>query len=187
MFLLQVSFAYNPTFYFHTKKKLWRYISFSSTCFCYCRKHPNIGNNICHYHFLLASHFHDWFYVLRYNSDLSKLEWTLISTTSVIWQIDTNCSPFQLLNMSSFHIRFRTLKTNLLGLMSNFSTYYFKTGTICFLFLSSHVFTALEFDSNHFLIILWKIVKPRLKAFYLQRSKKCYNLETNFQKKVNFS
>ena len=30
------------------------------------------------YYLLLASHFHDWFYVLRYISDLSKLEWTLL-------------------------------------------------------------------------------------------------------------
>ena len=63
--------------------------------------------------------------------------------------------------MFPFHIRFRTLKTNLLGLISNFSKYYFKTGTICLLFISSHVFTALEFDSNHFVILLWKMVKPR--------------------------
>ena len=53
------------------------------------------------------------------------------------------------------------LKTNLLGLMSSFSKCYFKTGTICFFFLSSHVFTALEYDSNHFGILLCKIVKPR--------------------------
>ena len=29
------------------------------------------------------------------------------------------------------------------------------------LFLSSDVFTALEFESNHFGTLLWKIVKPR--------------------------
>ena len=55
----------------------------------------------------------------------------------------------------------RTLKTNLLGLISRFSKYYFKTGTICLLFLPSHVLTALEYDGNHFGILLWKIVKPR--------------------------
>ena len=37
----------------------------------------------------------------------------------------------------------RTLTTNLLGLISTFSKYYFKTGTIFLLFLSSYVFTAL--------------------------------------------
>ena len=80
-------------------------------------------------------------------------------TTSVIRQIDTNCYPFQSLNMLPFYIRIRTLKTNLLGLVSNFPKYYFKTGTICLLFLSPHVFTALKCDSNHFDIL--KIVKPR--------------------------
>ena len=98
--------------------------------------------------------FHDWFSALRYNLDLSKFEWTLLlfnfSTASVIWQIGANCSPFQSLSMLPFHIRFRTLKTNLLGLISNFSKYYFKTGTVCLLFLFSHVFTTLEYDNNHF-------------------------------------
>ena len=62
---------------------------------------------------------------------------------------------------TSFSHQARTLKTNLLGLISNFSKYYFKTGTICLLFLSLHLFTAFEFDSNHFGILLWKILKPR--------------------------
>ena len=48
----------------------------------------------------------------------------------------------------------RTLKANLLGLISNISNYCFKTGTIFLLFLSSDVFTALEFDSNHFDVLL---------------------------------
>ena len=61
---------------------------------------------------------------------------------------------------ASFSRQARTLKANLLGPISSFSKYYFKTGTICFTFLSSHVFTPLEFDSNHFGILLWKIVKP---------------------------
>ena len=45
--------------------------------------------------------------------------------------------------------------------MSNFSKYYFKTGTIWLVFFSSHLFTALEFNSNHVGILLWKTVKPR--------------------------
>ena len=36
---------------------------------------------------------------------------------------------------------------------------YFKTSTFCLLFLSSYVFTALEFDGDYFDILLWKIVK----------------------------
>ena len=101
-----------------------------------------------------ATIFHDWFSKFRYNLDLVKLEWTLLlfnSTKSVIFQIDSNCSPFQLLNMLPFHI----------GLVSNFSRYFFKTGTPCVLFLSSHVFPGLQFDNNYFDIPLWKTVKPR--------------------------
>ena len=52
-------------------------------------------------------------------------------------------------------------QNNLLGLISNFSKYYIKTNSICFIFLSPHIFTALEFDSILFHILLWKIVKPR--------------------------
>ena len=63
---------------------------------------------------------------------------------------------------ASFSQQARTLKTNLLQFdIIFFSKYYFKTGTFFLLFLSSHVFTALEFDSNYFVIPLWKIVKPR--------------------------
>ena len=54
----------------------------------------------------------------------------------------------------------RMVKTHLLGLISNYLKYYFKTGKICLLFLPSHVFTTLEFDSNHFSTVFWKIVKP---------------------------
>ena len=54
----------------------------------------------------------------------------------------------------------RTFKTDL-SLIPNFFRYYFKTGTLCLLFLSSHVFPALEFASNYFGIQLWKIVKLR--------------------------
>ena len=45
------------------------------------------------------------------------------------------------------------------SLISTFSNYNFKPGTICLLFLSSYVFTALEFDGNYFDILPWKIVK----------------------------
>ena len=37
---------------------------------------------------------------------------------------------------------------------------FFKTGKICLLFLSSHVFTALELDGIYLAILLWKIIKP---------------------------
>ena len=55
---------------------------------------------------------------------------------------------------ASFSHQARMLKTNPLGLISNVSKYYFKNGKICLLFVSSHVFTALEFDRNHFGILL---------------------------------
>ena len=53
----------------------------------------------------------------------------------------------------------RTVKTELSQFIINFFKIFFETGTVCL--LSSHVFTALVFDSNHFGILIWKIVKPR--------------------------
>ena len=55
----------------------------------------------------------------------------------------------------------KSAKTNLLGLLSNIFKSYFRTSTSCIFFLSSHVFTAFEFNSNHFGILILKIVKPR--------------------------
>ena len=63
-----------------TWEKNYEDTSFCFICSSYHRKHPNNDNKI----FLLLSsscfqhHSHDWFYVLRYNLDLSKLEWTLL-------------------------------------------------------------------------------------------------------------
>ena len=139
--------------------------TFSSTCLCCYRKHPNIDNEFC----ILPSlpcyqqHFHDWFMYLGTTQicwNLNKHCYYLISTLSMIWQIDASCSPFQCLNMLPFHIRM--LGASLLGLItSTFSKYYFKTGTICLFVLSSHVFITLKFNSNPFGILLWKVVKPR--------------------------
>ena len=47
LFLFQLSFACNSALYFNMGKKLWRHMSFSSTCFCYYMKHPNNNNKIC--------------------------------------------------------------------------------------------------------------------------------------------
>ena len=137
-------------------KKVWRPIWFRSTRFCYYRKHSNSDNKIC----LLTSscfqqHFHDKFYVLKYNTDLSKLEWTLL-----LFTFNYICGLKNKLKLFSILVA-EYAKSYLLGLISNFSQYYFKTDPIYILFLSSHVFTALEFDSNHFGVLLWKIVKPR--------------------------
>ena len=148
------------------KKELWRHLSFSFTGLCYHRKLLNNDNKIfpppsssC-----FRQHFHDWLYVLRYNSDLSKLEWTLLLFHfNYIRDLTNGRKLFSIpfVEYASFSHQTRTLKTNPLGLKSIFSKYYFKTCTICLLFLSSYVFTALTFDSNHFGILLWKIVKPR--------------------------
>ena len=48
----------------------------------------------------------------------------------------------------------KMLKLTYYSLISNCARYYFKTGTLCLLFLSSHVFPALEFDSKHLGILL---------------------------------
>ena len=93
--------------------------------------------------------------------NLNEHYYYLISTKSVIWQIEASCSPFQLLNILPFHNRVLRLKLIYYSLISNFSKYCCKTDTICFLFLFSEAFTTLEFDGNHFGILLRKIVKPR--------------------------
>ena len=82
--------------------------------------------------------------------NLKEHHYHLTTTESVIYQIDTNCPLFQSLNMHLFHKKLERLKLIYYGLILNFSKYYFKTGTIYLLFVSSHVFTTLEFDRNHF-------------------------------------
>ena len=133
--------------------------------FCYYRKHPNSDNKI----FLLPpsscfqQHFHDWFVVLRYNSDLLAPEWKVVLFNSnYICDLANRRKLFSIpfAEYASFSYQTRTLKTYLPGLIWNFSKYYFKTGTIYLLFLSSHVFTTLEFDSNHFSILLWEKGRP---------------------------
>ena len=67
----------------------------------------------------------------------------------------------QSLNLLPFHISLERLKVIWYRFISISSKYHFKTGTLCLLFLSSLVFTALEFYSSYFGIPIWKIVKPR--------------------------
>ena len=120
-----------------------------------------------HHHLLPASNstfMTDWFHVLRYNSDLSKLEWTLLLFNfNYIPNLINRRKLFSIpiAEYVSFSYQVRMLKTNLLGLISSFCKYYLKTGTICLLFFSSHVFATLKFDSNHFGTLLWKVIKPR--------------------------
>ena len=89
-------------------KKLWKHISFSSTCFCCHRKHPN--NDVirfAHYHLLLTlnSTFQtdsQFLGIIQIWQNLNEHQ-LLTSTTSVIFQKEANCSPFQSLDLLSFH------------------------------------------------------------------------------------
>ena len=121
------------------EKKLRRPISFSSKCFFDYRKYPNNDNKICLLPFFscIQQHYHEWFYVRRYNTDLSKLEWgPLLFNFNYIRDLTNKRKLFSIpiAEYSSFLYQIRKLKTNLLGLMSNFSKYHFQTGTICLLF-----------------------------------------------------
>ena len=132
-------------------------MSFSSICSYHYWKNTNNDNKICPLE--SSANFQQNF---RYNLYLKKLEWTPPWTKFVICQIHTNCPPFQSLNMLPFHIRPECLKLTYCSLIWFFSRYYFKTGILCLLFLSSHVFPALGLNSNCFGILLWKILKPSI-------------------------
>ena len=130
LFLLQLSFAGNPAFYF------------------------NIGKNL-----LLDSKrvlmtdlgtIQNW-------PNLRKHQYYLTSTKFLIWKIDKNVSSFQSLNMLSFHIRLLHLKLIYYDLISIFVTF----GTMYLLFLSSHVFISLKFNSIYISVLFWNIVKPQ--------------------------
>ena len=122
---------------FISTKKLWRHISFSSACFCHYKKHPNNDNKICQLRSssCFQQRVHDWFCVLRHNSDLLKPEWTLLLFNfNYIRDLTNRRRLFSIPVAASFSHQAKTLKTNLLGLISIISKYYFKTSTICFLF-----------------------------------------------------
>ena len=122
-----VSNACNPVFYFNMKKKLWRHISFFSTCFCYYRKHPNNDNTIrfARYH-LSASFqqcFHESLSAIRHNSDNHHNY--LAPTKSVMCEIEANVSPFLFFSITehgSFSHQARIRKTDLL----QFNIKFFK-------------------------------------------------------------
>ena len=80
--------------------------------------------------------------------NFNEYHYYLTSAKSMIYQIDAICSPFQPLNMLPFLHQPRMLKTDLLQFNINFSKYRFKTGSLCLLFLFSHVFTTLTFHSS---------------------------------------
>ena len=75
-------------------------------------------------------------YILRYNLYLSKLEWTrLLFKFNYIRGSTKRRKLFSIpvAEYVTFSHQNRTLKTNLLGLISNISKYFLKTGTICLL------------------------------------------------------
>lgn len=121
--------------------------------FLLLRETSNNDNKIC----LLPSfaclqqHFHDWFSVPRYNSDNNY--YYLTPTNSVICQINPNLFPFQLVNMPCFHIRLQHVNLNY-SLISSFPNCSLKMAQFVSFFIFSHVFTALEFDSSSFYILL---------------------------------
>ena len=145
LFLLQLSFACNPAFYFNMEKKLWRRISFCSTCFCYYKKYEKTIIRFTCYHLLLSSN--STFMTKSLNLGTIQI-WRdeLMDTAikSVICQI-ANCSPFHSIHTSplictpnqetGFYMItasvLKRLKLIYYGLISNFSKYYFKTGAIC--------------------------------------------------------
>ena len=110
--LLQFSFDYNPAFYFNIEK--------SYEDIYHSPPHVSVITGkilitICCYHPLLA--FNSTFMTgsvylgtIQICRNLNEHHCYLILTTSVIWQIDTNCSPPQSLNMFPFHIRLERLK-----------------------------------------------------------------------------
>ena len=109
-FLLQFSFANKPALYFKMGKS------------CDDIYHSVFTGNMlitmmrfAHYHLPLAyssTVMIDSMYLVTIQifPNLNEHYNYLISTASVIWQIDANYSPFQLLNMPPFHIRLECLK-----------------------------------------------------------------------------
>ena len=92
-----------------------------------------------HYHFRDASN--STFIIDSMYLEIIQIFYYLISVSSVIWEIDTNFSLFQTLNILLLTIRLELFKTNLLGLISKFSKYYFKTGAICLLvFIFTYIY-----------------------------------------------
>ena len=114
---LQLSFAYNPAFYFNIGKKLWRHISSPHVSVITGNRKLPIITKIrfppCHPRLASSSTFMtDSMYlgIIQIWWNLNEHYCYLISIKSVIWQIDTNCSPLQSLNMLPFYIRLGRLK-----------------------------------------------------------------------------
>ena len=75
-----------------------------------------------------------YFGTIQICRNLNEHHYCLTSTKPNVFkencQIDATCSPFQSLDMFPFQIRLACLKLTYHRLISNFSRYYFKTGTL---------------------------------------------------------
>ena len=113
LFLLQLSFAYNPAFYFNMRKS-YEDVHHSPPHVSVIT--GNILITIIRFtrHHLLASNStfmtDGLFYVLQICQNLNEHYYYLISTIFVIWQIDASSSPFHSLNMLLFKITLERLK-----------------------------------------------------------------------------
>ena len=86
--------------------------------------------------------------------NLNEHHYDLTSAKSMICQINTNCSSFQLLNVS-FRIKLEMPKTDLLQFFYQiFLNITLKLAKFGLIFLSSHVFAILKFDNSYFGILL---------------------------------
>ena len=84
-------------------KNIQSQVSFSSTCFCYYKKHPNNNTKICPPQSFITDS--QYLGTIQICWNLNEHYYYLTSPKSKICQIGTNCSPFQSLNMLPFHIR----------------------------------------------------------------------------------
>ena len=75
---------------------------------------------------------HHWFYVLRYNSDMSKFEWTLLLFNFNYICDLTNRRRLICIPVAKYvsFLQIVRLKTNIRVLISKFSKYYFKTDNL---------------------------------------------------------
>ena len=125
LFLLQLSFACSPVFYFSMEQKLWKKTYHSPPYFSVIARNLITIIRFARYHLLVSSR------IFMTNSlylDTVKTWWNLngqyyylTSTKFMTCQIVENCSPFQSLNMLPFHIWLERLKLIYHGLMSKFS------------------------------------------------------------------
>ena len=135
-------------------KKLLRHI-FSTKCSSYYKKYPINDNKICPQSSstCFQKHFHDWFSVLRYNSGLSKLKWTLLLFNFKYIRDLTNRRKLFSIPVAGYvsFPRGRTFKTNLLCLISNIT---FKKAQFA------------SFSYLHMYLPLWNLIAIILVSYF---------------------